>query len=767
MPPKKRTARPQAGPNPPLRDPRRQGMQAFATGNFDAAITYWSRVIPQDEQVTAALAEAYFRRGLTRADADSRMEDMHEAARQMPTEPRYQYHLGLALQRAGKTAEAIERYRELLTRHPNWPGVGMVLALAELSRNHAVDIATLPGSTAAVCAALQPVQAVLRGQPLPPPPPEQADNPLRMLWYGLSLIGKGDGSARPALSQSKPLHAPQTAAVGRFYEGVAAAQQGDRASALKLWQHVYAEHRQYAPALAGHNLIALLLERLQADLNSGVPEAAADLARWASQVNLQHPALPPLLVQVLDRSARHAAAQGDWQQAAMLWEDARRIVSNSSSMGSPRPLLHNLAMAYEALDEWIAAAEMWRAMLRTRPRKTKAAAAEEAAADPLAYTDAQWAWIRKRVITCYKRAGEPGEAVKVFRQAIKADPNDLDMRIQLADALLANNQEQACLNELHRIVEIDPQHIEAHLRLAELHDAGGHWIAAERSLRIVLEQQPEREDVRRQIARLMLSRGHHLHNYGMLEAARRIFEEGQQFAPNDYEFPLNLARIAVDEGDTATAAPLLEQALQLAPDHPQAYIFVIDCWAVADRIDEAQEVLARAERLLTPTPEFYIDLVRVLLMHSRPSSSLATPFGAPALPSDQLDGPWMTMATTALHKAIALRPDDARVRLQLAAELLPLNTEMALEQAAACVELDPTNAQGWMLLGILQGLHNRNREARTALREAAKLARQQGLHDLAAYAERLRSIVGPGFVLSLQMEMMNMSYGDDVDDEFF
>ena len=84
----------------------------------------------------------------------------------------------------------------------------------------------------------------------------------------------------------------------------------------------------------------------------------------------------------LDSAAREAATSGDWTRALDLWEQARELVGATSGMGSPRPLLHNLALANERLKHWSEAAEAWRAMLRTRPR---------AATGQGDYTDEQWA----------------------------------------------------------------------------------------------------------------------------------------------------------------------------------------------------------------------------------------------------------------------------------------------------------------------------------------------------------------------------------------
>jgi tetratricopeptide (TPR) repeat protein len=740
-------------------DPRQQGMRAFSANNFDMAIAYWSRLHQHDEGVHAALAEAYFRRALQQPHGANRVADVRQAHMLMPEDMRYQYHLGLALHQIGDLEAAIASYRTVIDHSPRWPGVDVVLALAELQRNPDTDLEALPRSSPEMRKKLEPVQTLLRGQT--PPVPDSDDEPLHMLWHGLGLVRQDGNAAYNVLWHVPVLPSPVATAVRDMYAGVSAARQDDMEAALEHWRQVY-EGGTLRPPWLANNLVAALVPYLQAELEHGDVRELADLARWITATQISHSALNPLLVQVLDHAAHHMAEEGQWWQAIEYWESARQIVSSSSGLGSPRLLLHNLALAYEALEEWVDAAEMWRAMLRTRPRKTSKSKQTDSS-DGLDYSDEQWAWIRKRVIECYRHAGEPGEAVKVFRQALKSSPDDLDMRIQLADALLANDQEQASINELNRITERDPQHVEAHLRLADIYGSSGYWGAAEHSLRVVLDQHPEREDVRRQISRLLLSRGNYLHSVGMLDAARRAFEEGQAFAPNDYQFPLNLARIAVDQSRISTAEPLLEQALELGSDHPRAYIFVIDCWAVADRIDRAREVLEQAQRELNPTTDFYAELALTLLARNSPASPLGGIFGPAPVRQADSDSPWHTLAMEAVQQAIALQPSDPQVRYELATALLPLKPELALQLAEEAVELAPNNPQGLMLLGILQGVNEHTREAKASLRSAAKMARQQGNIDLAEQADMMREQVGsPFFRFSLQMGMMG-EMDDDID----
>lgn len=753
-------------------DLRQQGLRAFRTGRFDTAIAIWSNLGRNDPSVGVALAEAYFRRGLARTGTDP-FADLRRAVELAPNQLRYQYHLARALHLTGNLPAAIERYRAVLQHDLGWKGAGINLALAVLEQNPQADITTLPGSSPRVLSTLAPVRALLRGAM----PEMEGDGPLETLWRGLGLVQAKDSAAREALDDSRALPAAPAAMVRRYYKGVADAQAGDLDAARQTWQGVY-EQRFDRPWLLD-NLIAALLPQIKGQGEAGDLDGAAATARSAIPFAAGNAALSELVVQTLDRVAHAAAAAGDWARAATLWREARQVLSANSGLGSPRPLLHNLALAHEAQEQWLEAAEAWRAMLRTRPRKAagaeQPAAREGADGQPPELSDMQWAWVRKRVIECYKRAGAPGEAVTVFRQAIKADPDDLDLRIQLADALLLNEQEQAAHNELQRVIQIDPQHVEARLRLANLLGDRHDWYAAEELLRQVLAEHPEREDARRQMARTLLAHGEEQHQYGWLPAAEKIFEEGQQIAPDDYQFPLNLARIVVDQINLARRTvdqrktehveELLQRVLELGADQPDAYMRVIECWGVAHKFDQARAALARAEAALSLTPEFYIGLGSILLQHTTPPA-LLNPF-APRPPKPKAaDSLWSQLATEMLDRATALRPDDARVRLQIATELLQTQPELALRYAEEGVRMLPNEPGGYMLLGLLQGLNQHTREAKETLRRGARLARQQGNAGLAQEMETLRQEIDSP-LLQLGMQLGSI-FGDlDVDDELY
>lgn len=737
-------------------DLRQQGLRALEAGRYEQAIAAWSGLARHDPAVAAALAEAHLRRARTLPDGDDQIREIEQALRLAPEQPRYQYALGLALHRAGNLAGAIERYRAVLAHDSVWPGAAQVLALARLEQQPDRDPAELC-THPEIAALLSPVRALLGGTA-----PAPDDSSIGQLWQALAQLQQRRPVERAALESIAGLP-PRAGAIGRYYAGVAAARAGAVDIALDLWLRLYQEssrsHTPIQPWLL-QNLMAALYSRLNAQLSSDDYGAAARTAERALKLPLTSAALGELVVEVLDHGARAAADAGDWAGATRLWQGARELVGRVAGLGSPRPLHHNLAIAAEIQERWADAAESWRAMLRTKPRQATSAASDSL--PPL--SSAQWAWVRRRVIECYKRAGQPGEAVAVFRQALKAEPDDLDLRLQLADALLANDQEQAALNELQRVLERNAEHVEARLRMAAIHAARGDLYAAEDVLRAVIAHQPDHAQARQQLARLLLQRGQEHLFLRQRVAAEAAFVEGQELAPDDFNFPLNLARLALELRQPERARDLLERVLELGAEMPEAYLQAIDCWAQAGKLDEARAVVARAEAALKLGPPFYIAAGCLLLEHARPApASRLFASSRPQPASPQL----VEFATQLLDRAVALDGDQPRIRLEIATELMQLQPGLALRYVEEATQIAPDDPQVLLLLGLLQALNGQKRDARKTLTRAGLLARREGDHELDAQISSLRSqINSPFFRLSLQMGPLSGDFDDAGDDVY-
>ncbi len=754
--------RPQKAQPTAAADQRRRGLRAFAAGKFAAAIAAWEPLAATDAPVTAALAEAYFRRGLLPPiNGEQQHADLRHAVTLRPDEPRYQFHLARSLHARGDLPGAMRCYAAVLQHAPTFAGAALLLAVAAwqhdlaggLTPAHNVD--DMDGS-----AVLSPVAAILQRQPYTP---ADASTPLARFWQGLSLLAHDPQQSEYLLHNATPLPYGQLRAVQHVYLGNLAARRNDPAAALEQWQAAW-RTPTYRSAWLRQNLLAVFIPHLQELLTGDNDAALADTVVWAVNAKLDHTACDLLVVQGLDHLAHAAMATGQFAVASKHWETARTVIGHIRGAPSARTLLHNLARSYEVQERWHEAADTWRAMLRARPRKPPAASRPD---DPGYYSDEQWAWVQRRVIVCYQQAGEPGEAVKVFRQAIKRTPDDLDLRIQLADALLANDQEQASINELHRILERDSNHVTAHMRLAEIYLSSDvhYWQGAslaERSLRVVLALQPDRADVRRQISRTLLTRGGRMLQLGLHEQAETILREGWEFAPSDHRFPLFLARLALIRGDVGELPSLLEHVLARADDDAQVYIQVIETWLVFGNLSEAQRVLGLVHQKVAVSLDFYFDLLHAVLAAADARDHIGAADQAVQVSPDAPDStPTTLMLRDVTAMIISLQPDAANVRFELASMLMRHDAVLALEHVTVGVQLLPHEPGGWVLLGVLQGVNHLTDEARATLRHAALMARKQGNSELAEQADSLRAQVGHP-LFHLLVESVGVLPDDDV-----
>ena len=743
-----------------IADPRQRGLHAFQAGRFAEAIVAWTPLAERDPAARAALAEAHFRRALVGPSLPPALDDLRRAVELAPDQPRYRFHLGRYLHRSGDLAAASEQYRAVLERDSSWVGAAKLLALAALEQNSRAKLADLPGFNPAVEHMIAPARALLRGDAVP----EDDETPVGHFWRGLGRVAAGDAAAGDALVDERSLPAPALNALRRYYRGVAAARAGDTETAQKLWQRTL--EAGFVPARLRENLAVLLLEQLTALTDTGDVAGAAALAQRS--IGLPgNAAFDELRLLALDNGAYTAAVAGDWPRAAELWQAAREIVGSSDSLGSPRPLLHNLALAYERLERWEDAADAWRGMLRTRPRRK---AAGQRAAEESALSDQQWAWVRTRIITCYQHAGRPDAALAVFRQIIKEDPSDLDVRVQLADALLANDQERAAENEIGRILQIDPQHVDALLRHAAFIDTHMRLPESEQIMRDLVARHPERADLRQLAGQHFLQHGRQYAEWGNLDTAYKAFVEGERYDPENYLLPLNQARMQIGRRTHEEIRTLVDRATALAGDQPEAFVKILETWVIADRIDEARALLdqlAGDQKLDAPA---YVDIGLMMIMRTTPPPAPLGMFpflgAAPPPPPAPTDTPWTRLASELLDRAVAMRPDDVALRMAIASALLLSRPNLASRHVAAAAQLAPDDPNTLILLGMVQGLNEQVREAKATLQRAAQLARKQGQRELAQQAHEMRQLVGTPMLRSmLQMSLMSAELGD-LDDGF-
>lgn len=123
---------------------------------------------------------------------------------------------------------------------------------------------------------------------------------------------------------------------------------------------------------------------------------------------------------------------------------------------------------------------------------------------------------------------EFGSAIKLFKQALGLEPENAEVRHNLAMAYLKTEQSGEAVAELRRILLLAPDHIEARNNLAVLELSAGDVSSALEHFNLTLEQEPAN-------AKALYYKGAILLQHGEIETARRILQQTVATNHPDYQ----------------------------------------------------------------------------------------------------------------------------------------------------------------------------------------------------------------------------------------
>ncbi|MBI5030140.1 MAG: tetratricopeptide repeat protein [Chloroflexi bacterium] len=735
-----------------------RGWDSFNAGRFSDAIKLWERAARHNPAVVSALAETYFRRALApTTPPEQQLLDLQRATALVPNDARYYYHLGLTHHRRGDLGTALTAYEIAAAANPPPRGLAFTFALAKLESDSHADVSAISGLSELEREIIDLLARFLRGDTTRPPRAVASwvksllakfsgvDASLA-LWRGVGyLLANDDATAQNALSAANRL-TPHGEALKHYYLGTLAARRGDWSAAMISWRQ--AQARGLATPWLRENLAAVHLPNAIAAAQSENWQAAIEHARTALQANADSADAASIAVIALDRLAHAAVSAGQWAQAAAHWNEGSQVARGAEA----RTIWHNLAIASEMSEQWAQAATAWRELLRFKPRGKKKDA----------FTDSHWSWIRKRATQDLQKAGRLGEAIALIKQKIKSTPNDLTTRMELVDALIANQQDTAARNELQRILHIDAHHREARLKLAEWHAARQEWFAAETEMRLLLEQDPTDENARKQIAILMAERGRSLHADGRVAAGRDVIEQAIKYAPHNADLYIDLGRADLDLRQFDLARQDFELAYQHGAKQIHTHEQIAQCWAIAQNLDEVKKAIARAERENEPNPLFY---VHVGLACLDTGAALSSPYTLPTAANQT----WEKLGIELVERGAARNPNDVELIRHIVMDFAEAHSRFGLPYAERLTQLTATDPMAWLILATMQTLTQDLDKAKANFKQAARFAHQQGNHEIEQMAEQMRrELSNPLLSMALKMgfPLGDLFSGMDEADEF-
>ena len=722
-------------------DLKRNGLNAFKRGNLQRAIDTWERVAQQTPslQPTAALAEAYFRRGLTHLyqepiDRQAGLSDLRKAHTLLPDDACYAYHLGLASHRQDDPASAVRLYRSV--RQGSGPfavraAYPLALALSQQGKSPADD--PVWSDLTADQQTMFNQAGAFRRRPFS----LTADSPL--LWQALVALDGDQPEAAAAGLEQVLANAtnPAEKGVALYYLGVLAARHGDDEHARSYWDQARSGGLDI-PRLQA-NMGELLHRLAEERLTGGDLAGALAAVQEANHFKPDDKQLGALSAQVHERLAYHAANAGQWDTALDHWQAA------ADSGGESFRLAYHRALAFEQLEDFPAAGGMWREALRRRPRR---------ADHPDAISDDQVAQLWRRAADAYRRAGDYEESVRVYRQALKWDPENIAARLALAEELLVAGRWQAAENELERVLERDPDHIPALLRLGEVIVEERRWWqqwAAVPHWERVLELDPDHAVAHQLLSEFFQDQGDDARSWGSYGKAIEMYEKALSYQPENGRVLAALGHCHLCAGDQTSGQDYLDKALSLANANLDVYSEIIQTWLNANHVEQAWRAMAQAEEIMDQIPfEFYLLHAGNCMKGGRL----------------ELARPWLDRAEERAH------PDEPVLTMigEMATMLGALNIGREYLERALVAGQYP--GQVYLLLGILYAKEKNLKSAEKHWRFAERIARQSkdfGLRERVEHARFVYSGSYGGFLEDLLrtggLRFPPLDLSDDFDDE--
>lgn len=206
------------------------------------------------------------------------------------------------------------------------------------------------------------------------------------------------------------------------------------------------------------------------------------------------------------------------------------------------------------------------AIARALPRARRASTGEAPGADAAAIAEARETGdcqLHVNLGDALLDAGRVEEAATHYREALRLDPSQVEVRARLAELLQAHGQDDEATAQLRKMVEDNPRDPSVRFNLAVALERRGDVIGARALYEDALRLDPGYEMARLNLGVLCARTGDAAAAVGLFrEAARR--DPGSARAWNN----LGLALAGVGRPDDAVIA--LEQALAIQPDYAEA-----------------------------------------------------------------------------------------------------------------------------------------------------------------------------------------------------
>ncbi|MFT5390941.1 MAG: putative PEP-CTERM system TPR-repeat lipoprotein [Gammaproteobacteria bacterium] len=294
--------------------------------------------------------------------------------------------------------------------------------------------------------------------------------------------------------------------------------------------------------------------------------------------------------------------------------------------------------------------------------------------------------------SAYLKKKDSVRASELLERAVELAPQHRDIRVQLALSRLMTGHERAAIDELESILKVDTESVEPARVIAMIHLRKNNFEAA-------LEW-ADRIDERRPNGNFDSDglRGAALVGLGRFDEARRTYERILQREPNHITARLNLAELALEQGDELAARELYKSVLGIESGHIKALVKLARLDVKAGSYDKAIAWFEKVRAAQPDAVENQIELLELYLRSKRPQDALVI---AQTLNNRHPDHLKVLLALGRVRLALNQR-DDARLTFTKMSRLAVYNTGELHRIAQYQFQSNDAEGAEWSLTKALQ-----------------------------------------------------------------
>ncbi len=267
--------------------------------------------------------------------------------------------------------------------------------------------------------------------------------------------------------------------------------------------------------------------------------------------------------------------------------------------------------------------------------------------------------------------GQVEEAIRNLREALRLRPNHVEAHYNLGLALAADHRFDDAIESLREATRLKPGQAEAHLYLGALLATTGRFEEAVESFRKTLDLDP-----RRAMAHAYL--GNAFVSLGKMDDAVASYRQALQLQPNNAEILNNLGNALIELNRNDDAISAYRQAIECEPRFLASYHNLGRAVLDLGHIAEATKVYRAALRIEPDHSGALSDLAAVLLRQHNHAEAIVC-----------------------YQRALAARPDDAETHYNLGNALRATGKlDEAIECYRTAIRLKPTDADAHMNLAL-------------------------------------------------------------------